>query len=136
MSIAIGALVRTFWKPIAAVGALAVLYLALKLYGSIQYDRGMADCQAAQTLAELNEFKAQTERLGGISEQLEQAADTLRDAKPKIIERQTRVEIKNPLPVDCVIPADRLRISNDVINAANAARQPRQAVPADRTTDR
>lgn len=128
-------LLRSYWKPLLLVAAIMVGYFAIKLYGSMQYERGRDDCNREHLTAQLEAFAKEAERLTGVSEQLEQAADDLRNAKPKIIERQTRVEIQNPLPADCVIPADRLRISNDAIDAANAARKSEKAVPADRSPD-
>lgn len=125
-------LFRAYWKPLAVIAAVGVLFLALKLYGQIQYERGRSDLEREHLMAELTAFRKEADRLTGLSEKLERSADELREAEPKIIERQTRVEIQNPLPADCVIPADGLRNINDAIDAANAARQHGKAVPADR----
>lgn len=125
----IATLLRAYWKPLAVVAAVSVMFLALKLYGQIQYQRGRNDAQLDYAIAALKDFKEQVNRLTGLSERMETAADELRAAEPKIIERFTRVEVKNPLPADCVIPADGLRDINDAIGAANAARQSVKAMP-------
>ncbi len=83
-------------------------------------------------LAELTEFKTQTQtaRLGGISNTLEDALVTLRYAKPKTIERYTRVEVQSPLPAGCRIDAGRLQHINEAGRLANSAGQPGATVLA------
>lgn len=114
------------------VGAalLAAAILGVRWYGTSQYEAGVAKANADHTLAELTEFKTQTARLAGVSTTLEEALETLRDTKPKIIERYTRVEVQSPLPAGCRIDAERMQHINEAGRLANAARQPRAAVPA------
>lgn len=114
------------------IGAALVVaaILGVRWYGASQYQAGIDKANAAHTLAELTEFKKQTERLGGISATLEGALVVLRDAEPKIIERYTRVEVQSPLPAGCRIDADRLQHINEAGRLANAARQSGAAVPA------
>lgn len=98
------------------------------MYGASQHQTGVAKAKADYALAELTEFKAQTARLGGISDTLEGARVALRDAKPT--ERYTRVEVQSPLPAGCRLDDDRLQHINEAGRLANAARQPGAAVPA------
>lgn len=123
-----------FWKMAAPwLGGAAVLMAlgaSVLLYGSSRYDDGVAKANADHTLAELNEFKSQTARLGGISDSLEGALVTMRDAQPKIIERYTRVEVQSPLPAGCRIDAGRLQHINEAGRLANSAGKLGPAVPA------
>ncbi|MGW9067011.1 hypothetical protein ACWGPO_23240 [Achromobacter animicus] len=104
--------------------------LGVRWYGASQYRAGVDKANADHTLAELAEFKNQTARLAGVSVTLEDALVALRDAKPKTIERYTRVEVQSPLPAGCRIDAERLRHVNEAGRLANAAGQPGPAVPA------
>ncbi|WFC70501.1 hypothetical protein EUC41_08375 [Achromobacter denitrificans] len=107
----------------------------VRWYGASQYRAGVDKANADHTLAELTEFKKQTERLGGISATLEGALVALRDAKPKTIERYTRVEVQSPLPAGCRIDAERLQHVNEAGRLANTAGQPGAAVPAGARSD-
>ncbi len=114
------------------IGAAAVVLAALgvRWYGAAQYQAGVDQANADYTLAELTEFQRQTTRLAGVSETLEGALAALRDARPKIIERYTRVEVQNPLPAGCRIDAERLRHISEAGRLANSAGQPGAAVSA------
>ncbi len=117
--------------PYLIGGALVVaIVLGVRWYGASQYQAGVAKANADHTLAELTEFKTQTARLASVSGTLEDALQALRDAKPKTIERYTRVEVQSPLPAGCRIDAERLRHINEAGRLANTARQPGPAVPA------
>ncbi|MFY3433890.1 hypothetical protein ACOTI9_14685 [Achromobacter mucicolens] len=117
--------------PYLIGGALVVaIVLGVRWYGASQYQAGVAKANADHTLAELTEFKTQTARLAGVSGTLEDALQALRDAKPKTIERYTRVEVQSPLPAGCRIDAERLRHVNEAGRLANTAHQPGPAVPA------
>ena len=105
--------------------------VALWGYGHWQYIKGRDQCNAAHNLAALEEYRASAEQLSRISGELESGLMALRDAKPKIIERITRVEVENPLPPGCVIPVDGLRELNDAIAKANATGKLGGSVPAD-----
>lgn len=87
---------------------------------------------AAQGLAA---FVAESERLHGLSVQLDRRINTLAATRPAIVERYTRETIQNPLPADCRVSPERLRSINAAIAAANAAAagtgQPAAPVPAD-----
>lgn len=113
------------------IGAVLVLVavLGVRWYGASQYQAGIDQANADHAMAELTEFKAQTGRLAGISSTLEDALVALRDAKPKTIERYTRVEVQSPLPAGCRIDADRLQHINEAGRVANTASQPGSAVP-------
>ena len=102
----------------------------MRWYGSSQYLAGVDKANADHALAELAEFKTQTSRLAGVSANLEGALVALRDAKPKTIERYTRVEVQSPLPAGCRIDAERLQHINEAGRVANTAGQPGAAVPA------
>ncbi|MDG9966924.1 hypothetical protein N7638_02660 [Achromobacter mucicolens] len=123
------------WKGYAAAAVVGALLVGVVMaerqwYGSRQYEAGVAKANADHTLAELAEFKNQTARLGGISNTLEDALVALRDAKPKTIERYTRVEVQSPLPAGCRIDAERLQHINEAGRLANATGEPRAAMPA------
>ncbi|WP_088155630.1 hypothetical protein [Achromobacter xylosoxidans] len=111
-------------------GLVAAAVVGVRWYGASQFRAGVDKANVDHTLAELTEFKSQTARLGGISETLESALAALRDAKPKTIERYTRVEVQSPLPAGCRIDAERLQHINEAGRMANAAGQPGPAVPA------
>ncbi|WP_313622821.1 hypothetical protein [Achromobacter sp.] len=102
----------------------ATAILGVRWHGARQYQAGVDRANADHALAELAEFKNQTARLAGVSNTLEDALTTLRDAKPKTIKRYTRVEVQSPLPAGCHIDADRLRHINEAGRLANAAGQP------------
>ncbi|MNU43017.1 hypothetical protein D3C71_317930 [compost metagenome] len=119
------------------IGAALVVaaVLGVRWYGASQYRAGVDKSNADHTLAELAEFKTQTERLAGVSGTLEGALVALREAKPKTIERYTRVEVQSPLPAGCRIDAERLQHINEAGRLANSAGQSGPAVPADRRSD-
>ncbi len=124
------ALLRAALPYLIGGAALAAAVVCVLWYGSSQFQAGVAKANADHLLAELTEFKSQTARLGGISDTLEGALVALRDVKPKIIERYTRVEVQSPLPAGCRIDAERLQHINEAGRMANAAGQPGTAVPA------
>ncbi|MFY3535575.1 hypothetical protein [Achromobacter denitrificans] len=126
--------VLTGWKgyaAVAVVGAALVAGVVLERqwYGARQYRAGIDKANADHTLVELTEFKRQTTRLAGISNTLEDSLVALRDAKPKTIERYTRVEVQSPLPAGCRIDAERLRHINEAGRLANNAGQPGATMP-------
>lgn len=123
-------LLRAALPYLIGAAALTVVVFGVRWYGASQYQAGVAKANADHTLAELTEFKTQTARLAGVSGTLEGALQALRDAKPKTIERYTRVEVQSPLPAGCRIDAERLQHVNEAGRVANAAGQPEAAVPA------
>ncbi|WP_313378155.1 hypothetical protein [Achromobacter insolitus] len=123
-------LLRAAAPYLIGAALVVVVILGVRWYGASQFRAGVDKANADHTLAELNEFKAQTGRLAGISSTLEDALAVLRDAKPKIIERYTRVEVQSPLPAGCRIDAGRLQHINEAGRLANSAGQPGAAVPA------
>lgn len=114
------------------IGAALVVaaVLGVRWYGASQYQAGIDKANADHTLTELAEFKTQTARLAEVSGTLEDALVVLRDAKPKTIERYTRVEVQSPLPAGCRIDAGRLQHINEAGHLANSAGQHGPAVPA------
>ena len=117
--------------PYLIGGALVVaIVLGVRWNGASQFQAGVDKADADHTLAELTEFKTQTARLAGVSTTLEEALVTLRNAKPKTIERYTRVEVQSPLPAGCRINAERMQHINEAGRLANTAGQPGAAVPA------
>ena len=123
-------LLRAALPYLIGAAALAAVVVGVRWYGASQYQAGVDKANADHTLAELTEFKNQTTRLGGISDTLEGALVALRDAKPKTIERYTRVEVQSPLPAGCRIDVERLQHINEAGRLANTAGQPGPAVPA------
>lgn len=126
------------WKGYAAalvVGAALVLGAASAIawYGHAQRAAGRAECQEAQRVASLEEFKIEAERLAGLSGDLQARIDQLAATRPQVIERYTREIVHRPLPADCVRDPGRVRATNEAIDAANAARQSEHAVPAGST---
>lgn len=121
----------------AAAGALLLAGLLAERhwYGAAQYKAGIDKANADHALAELVEFKRHTARLGTISTTLEDALVVLRDAKPKTIERYTRVEVQSPLPAGCRLDPERLQHINEAGRLANSAGQPGPAVPASGGSD-
>lgn len=107
---------------IGALGA-ALLLGSVWLYGQAQYRNGRVDCEEAQRVAGLEEFKQEAIRLTGLSSELQQRIDALAEAKPKVIERYTREIVQSPLPADCLLDAGRLRNINAGVSAANSARE-------------
>lgn len=124
------ALLRAALPYLIGAAVLAAAVLGVRWYGASQFRAGVDKANADHTLAELTEFKSQTARLGGISDTLEGALVALRDAKPKTIERYTRVEVQSPLPAGCRIDAERLQHINEAGRLANVAGQSGRAVPA------
>jgi hypothetical protein len=123
-------LLRAAWPYLIGAAVLAVAGLGVRWYGVSQYQAGVEKANTDHTLAELVEFKVQAIRISGISETLESAMAALRDARPKIIERYTRVEVQNPLPAGCRIDAERLRHISEAGRLANPAGQSGAAVSA------
>lgn len=122
--------------PYVTGAALVVLViLGVRWYGASQFRGGIDKANADHTLAELNEFKAQTGRLAGIATTFEESAAALRDAQPKVIERYTRVEVQSPLPAGCRIDVGRLQHINEAGRLANTAGKPGPAVPASAGSD-
>ncbi|RIQ74588.1 hypothetical protein D0838_05165 [Bordetella avium] len=122
------------WIAVGALllaGALAERHY----YGANQYKAGIDKANADHALAELVEFRGQTARLGTISNTLEGALVALRDAKPKTIERYTRVEVQSPLPAGCRLDPERLQHINEAGRLANAASQSGAVVPTGGRSD-
>lgn len=109
-------------KYVIGAGALLAIVTGIWLYGEQKYRDGKADCQSEANLAALEQFRLESEKLTGLSNELREQAQELANAKPKIIERYTRVEVEKPLPAGCVLDADRLQRINDGIREANTAR--------------
>ena len=128
-------LLRAALPYLIGAAALTAVVFGVRWYGASQYQAGVDKANADHMLAELTEFKNQTARLGGISDTLEGALVALRDAKPKTIERYTRVEVQSPLPAGCRIDAERLQHVNEAGRLANSASQPGAAVPAGARSD-
>ncbi len=123
-------LLRAAAPYVIGAALVVVAILGVRWYGTSQFRAGVDKANADHTLAELTEFKSQTARLGGISDTLESALTAMRDAKPKTIERYTRVEVQSPLPAGCRIDAERLQHINEAGRLANTASQLRPTVPA------
>ncbi|WLW63694.1 hypothetical protein RA224_09790 [Achromobacter aegrifaciens] len=124
-------LLRAALPYLVGAAVLAAAVLGVRWYGASQYEAGRAECQEAHRVAGLEEFKTEAERLTGLSQSLADTAHKLATAQPKVIERYTREIVQRPLPADCVRDLGRVRATNEAIDAANAARQPQRAVPAD-----
>lgn len=108
------------WAPyVAGAGLVIVLGAGGAYLHHVGYESGRADCEAAHTLADLNEFKAQTNRLSEASNKLSGIADTLATAKPTVI-KEYHETVKTALPAGCILDVDRLRGINAAI-AATAA---------------
>lgn len=123
------------WKGYVAAGVVGAAVLAgaagaIAWYGASQRAAGRAECQEAHRVAGLEEFKIEAERLTGLSGDLQARIDLLAATRPQVIERYTREIVQRPLPADCVRDPGRVRATNEAIDAANAARQPKRAVPA------
>lgn len=103
---------------IAIVAALAGLWG----YGALQHSQGYDQAIAERHTADLESFKVESERLQGLSVSLEAQLASIRDAKPKIIERYVNVAAKNPLPADCSIDPDRLLNINAAIQTINSSK--------------
>jgi hypothetical protein len=121
-------------RPLALILAGAFMVLGLVAGGwclhRSGYAAGVADNEAAHNLAELQQFKAETGRLAGISTQLAVQIDSLANAAPTVIKEYHETVVKAPLPPGCVIDAGRLRSIQDAIGKAAAAGQRGAAVPA------
>jgi len=128
-------LLRAVLPYLIGVALVVAAGFGVSWYGASQYQAGVAKANADHTLAELAEFKTQTTRLAGVSDTLEGALVALRDAKPKTIERYTRVEIQSPLPAGCRIDAERLQHINEAGRLANTASQPGATVPSGGRSD-
>ena len=128
-------LLRAALPYLIGAAVLTVAIAGVRWYGASQYQAGIDQANADHAMAELTEFKAQTGRLAGISSTLEDALVALRDAKPKTIERYTRVEVQNPLPAGCRIDTERLQHINEAGRLANSAGQPGAAMSAGARSD-
>ncbi|MBO9331876.1 hypothetical protein GHR37_22270 [Achromobacter xylosoxidans] len=124
-------LLRAAAPYLIGAAALALAAGAVAWYGHAQRAAGRAECQEAQRVASLEEFKIEAERLTGLSGDLQARIDQLAATRPQVIERYTREIVQRPLPADCVRDPGRVRATNEAIDAANAARQPQRAVPPD-----
>lgn len=124
-------LLRVAAPYLIGAAALALAAGVVAWYGHAQRAAGRAECQEAHRVAGLEEFKSEAERLTGLSQSLADIADKIANAQPKVIERYTREIVQRPLPAGCVRDPGRVRATNEAIDAANAARQPQRAVPAD-----
>lgn len=91
-------------------------------YGKLQHSKGYSQAQNERHVADLESFKAESERLQGLSASLEAQLSAIRDAKPKTIERYENVRNKIPLPTVCTLDADRLRELNTAIQTANSGK--------------
>ncbi|OZI23629.1 hypothetical protein CAL26_09310 [Bordetella genomosp. 9] len=92
------------------------------------YESGKAACEAAHTLADLQQFKVETGRLSDISTQLAVQIDSLASATPTVIKEYHETVVKAPLPAGCVIDPGRLRSIQDAIAKAAVSGQRGSAV--------
>lgn len=115
---------------LAAVGVILAV-LSMWGFGRYQHAQGYAKAQHDRAFADLAAFKAESERLQGLSVTIEAQLNEMRLAKPQIIERYNRVVIEKPLPAGCVIDPDRLRELNAATQAANS-RESSKPVPANK----
>lgn len=109
---------RSVLIALAIVAALAGLWG----FGKLQHSQGYSQAQNERHVADLESFKAESERLQGLSASLEIQLAAIRDAKPKIVERYENVRNKTPLPTVCVVDADRLHELNAAIQTANSGK--------------
>jgi hypothetical protein len=121
-------------KPAVLIGA-GALFVAMLVLGGwwlhhTGYAAGRADNEAAHTLADLQQFKAETGRLAGLSTQLAAQIDSLSAIQPTITKEYHETVVKNPLPAGCLIDVGRLRSIQAAIAQAAAAGQRGPAVPA------
>lgn len=93
------------------------------------YQAGRDAAEAAHTLAELQQFKADAGRLAVLSGQLATQIDSLSGLAPTVIKEYHETVVKAPLPAGCVIDAGRLRSIQAAIAQAAAAGQRGPAVP-------
>lgn len=118
---------------IATPKLLVGVLLAALLGGVGAYWLGRSDgrqaCEAEQTLMELEAWRSEAGTINGTAQLLEGAAKQLAEAKPKVIERYTRVEVQSPLPPGCVRDDGRVRSTVDGFDAAAAARKSRKPLP-------
>ena len=89
---------------------------------SWRYHAGYSAAEHDRAVADLVAYKHETERLARISDELEARISGMRDIQPKIIERYNNVTVQNPLPVDCRLDSERLRIITGAIEAANSGK--------------
>lgn len=102
-------------------GAAALLVILVAwAYGAWQYHSGYGDAEHDRAVADLVAYRHESERLALISDELEARIAALRDVQPKIIERYNRVVVEKPLPADCRLDPERLRIITRAIEAANS----------------
>lgn len=131
-----GVMALAGWKgyavaTVAGAAVLGAVGAGVARYGHAQREAGRAECQQAHRVAGLEAFKSEAERLAGLSGDLQARIDQLAATRLQVIERYTREIVQHPLPADCVRDPGRVRATNDAIDAANAASQPRRAVSAD-----
>lgn len=107
-----------------ALTALAIVAALSGLwgYGKLQHSKGYSLAVSERHTADLESFKAESERLQGLSASLEAQLAAIRDSKPKTIERYENVRNKAPLPTVCIIDADRMRELNSAIQTANTSK--------------
>lgn len=91
-------------------------------YGKLQHSKGYSLAVSERHTADLESFKAESERLQGLSVSLEAQLAAIRDAKPKTLERYENVRNKTPLPSICIIDSDRMRELNTAIQTANSGK--------------
>ncbi len=106
------------WTALAIIAALSGLWG----YGKLQHSKGYSQAQNERHTADLESFKAESERLQGLSASIEAQLALIRDAKPKTIERYENVRHKTPLPTVCIIDSDRMRELNSAIQTANSGK--------------
>lgn len=116
---------------LAGSAAIVLISAGVGLYGNHKYKEGQAACKEAHRVAGLEQFQHEAEKLFGLADLMHEQAQALAEAKPKVIERYTRVEVQAPLPAGCVLDADRLRVINDGIREANSTGIATPAMPAD-----
>lgn len=106
------------------VRALLALGATMMAWGfsSWRYHVGYTDAEHDRSVADLVAYKHETERLAQISDLLEGRIALMREVQPKIIERYNHVIVQNPLPTDCSLDADRLRVITRAIEAANTGK--------------
>jgi hypothetical protein len=109
-------------KYVLVVIAIVAALMGLWGYGALQHSRGYDQAVIERHTADLESFKVESERLQGLSASLEAQLASIRDAKPKIIERYVNAAAKNPLPTDCRIDPDRLLNINAAIQTINTGK--------------
>lgn len=109
----------------AVAGVLILLLAAVLaglLYGKHEHKAGYKAAEVAQAAAAKDAYIEETKRHAAASAQLQDQIRELQNAKPKTITEYRDRIVKVPLPADCRIDDDRLRIIQAGIREANAAR--------------